>query len=65
MGSLEPKGQRSTKYILLTGLAAIVIPAVLHYLRPPLQIEFNWGFPLGWWTCALISWLLARPRNRR
>ena len=47
MNSREPQGQGRTKYILLAALAVAVIPAVLHFLPPPLQIEFNWGFPLG------------------
>jgi len=64
MHNMEPQGQGRTKYILLAGLAAIVVPAVIHFLPPPLQVEFNWGFPLGWWAATLISWLLWRHRNR-
>ena len=53
------------RYALTVGLAGIIMPVILHLLPPPLHIEFNWGFPLGWGMGALTWWILARFRNRR
>ena len=53
------------RYALAIGLAGLIVPAIFHWLPPPLHAEFNWGIPLGWGTGSLIWWIIARLGNRR